>query len=371
MGVLQYSDFHAQAPAPTVGGRKGVLHSMQDMTSRDRILAAVRGEKTDRVPVMEMFIDQKIINAIQPGMVYEDFVDYADLDGVTCLTMAEDPADTNWVDQEKGLWRDKWGALQIRTFDVMSIITSPAIIETEADLNAYELPDPDKAPVHKYLKKLVDRFKGKRAIVVVGEETFAPTQYLRAGLENLMIDYVTRPEFVKKLARIAEEYHVELYRKLIAGGAEVVVLGDDFAGKIGPFMSPAHFEEFILPPLTTVVREIKAAGALCVHHTDGDIWKIMDMLIAAGLDGLGPLEPAYMQLDDVRNYSKGRLSCIGNVDVDLLSRGSVEEVGAATNELLDRMSPLGGHILSSGNTISSSVLPENYMAMIETARRYQ
>jgi len=175
---------------------------------------------------------------------------------------------------------------------------------------------------------------------------------------------------VKKMARVAEEYHVELYRRLIADGAEVVVLGDDFAGKIGPFMSPAHFEEFIFPSLKTVVGEIKSAGALCVHHTDGDIWKIMDLLIASGLDGLGPLEPAHMNLDEVRKYSSGKLSVVGNLDVDLLSRGTVEEVRAATREMIARVSPSGGHVLSSGNTISSSVRPENYLSMVETAREY-
>jgi len=340
------------------------------MTSTERVLTALRGGMPDRLPVMEMFIDPKIINALRPGMSYEDFVDDQDLDAVTCLTMANDPADIDWVDKEQGIWKDKWGALQKRTFDVMSIITPPAPIETESDLESYEPPDPAKAPVLKYLKKLVNRFKGRRAVVVVGEETFAPTQYLRAGLEDLMVDYIFRPEFVKKMARVAEEYHVELYRRLIADGAEVVVLGDDFAGKIGPFMSPAHFEEFIFPSLKNVVGEIKSAGALCVHHTDGDIWKIMDLLIASGLDGLGPLEPAHMNLDEVRKYSSGKLSVVGNLDVDLLSRGTVEEVRAATREMIARVSPSGGHVLSSGNTISSSVRPENYLSMVETAREY-
>lgn len=347
-----------------------MARSQSTMTSRERFLAALEGRRPDRVPTMEMYIDPKVRNAICPGASYEDFLDYADMDAVTCWTMVENPADMRWVDREKGLWRDKWDALQIATDEAMSVITEPARIESEADLANYTPPDPAEASVLRHAKKLVERFKGKRAIVVIGEECFAPSQYLRAGLANLMMDYVERPEFVKKLARIGVEYHVELYRKLIAEGVEVVWLGDDYAGKTGPFMSPAHFEEFILPGLKTVVRAVKDAGAYCVHHTDGDIWKIMDLLLSTGLDGLGPLEPAYMRLDEVRRYSRNRFAVMGNVDVDLLSRGSVEDVRAATRELLSRMSPLGGHILSSGNTIASSVRPENFLAMLETARQY-
>jgi uroporphyrinogen decarboxylase len=218
--------------------------------------------------------------------------------------------------------------------------------------------------------RLAKRFKGRRAICVVGEEVFAVPQYLRAGLANVMMDYVLNPQFARKLSAIAQDYHVELYRLLIDAGAEIIALGDDYAGKTGTYMSPAHFREFILPGLTTVVREIKGRGAYVIKHTDGNIWGIMDQLLSTGLDMLGPLEPTYMPLDEVRRKSAMKVGVTGNVDVDLLSRGTPEEVEAATREQLRRVSSLGGHFLGSGNSISSSVRPENYLRMVQTARRY-
>jgi uroporphyrinogen decarboxylase len=239
------------------------------------------------------------------------------------------------------------------------------------DIAKYEPPDPMKSPVFGYARKLVKRFKGKRAIAVVGEAAFAPPQYMRAGLANLMMDYILQPELAKKLAQISVDYHIELYRKLIKEeGVEIVWIGDDYAGKNGTFMSPAHFEEFILPGIKTIVKEVKGAGAFCLQHTDGDIWKIMDMLIEAGYDALGPLEPAYMNLEKVIKYKNKAIGAIGNIDVDLLSRGSVEEVEQTTRELLQSVKGLGKHILSSGNTISSSVNGKNYMAMLEVAKEF-
>ncbi|MGQ9682185.1 MAG: uroporphyrinogen decarboxylase family protein [Anaerolineae bacterium] len=340
------------------------------LSSRQRVITALEGGIPDRVPVGEMIIDPRVIESISPGMDYADFVDYADIDMVTCLTMADSPEDIAWLDREKRVWRDKWGACQQLTHDVISMVVPPAVIETEDDLAAYVPPDPAKATVHGYARKLVDRFKGKRAIAVVGEAVLAPSLYMRAGLENLMTDYALRPELMKKIAGIGVDYHIELYRRLLSEGVEVIIIGDDYAGKTGTFMSPTHFAEYILPGLTTIVGEVKRAGGYVIHHTDGDIWKIIEMLLSTGLDMLGPLEPACMRLDEVRRYGGGRVGVMGNVDVDLLARGTTNEVKAATRELLQRLAGLGGHILSSGNTISSYVRGENYLAMLEAARDF-
>lgn len=340
------------------------------MNSRERILNVLNNKTPDRVPVMEMFIDAKVIDSISPGMGYEDFIDYADMDVVTCLTMADKPEHINWVDKSKGLWKDKWGALQQLTEETISIITPPAVIENETDLANYSVPDPSQAAVIDSAKALVKRFKGKRTIAVVGEASFAPVLNMRAGFEPMFIDYIQRPELIKKLAKIAIDYHIELYRRLFAEGVEIVILGDDYAGKNGTFMSPYHFSEFILPGLGTIVKEVKNLGGYVIKHCDGDFWPLMDMLIATGIDMLGPLEPAYMKLDKIREYSKGTMGVVGNLDVDLLSTANVDQIKEVTKELIRRVSPLGKHILSSGNTISSSVKGENFMAMLEMAREF-
>lgn len=339
------------------------------MNSRERVMRTLDGELADRVPLFELFIDPEVIAALQPGMSYQEFVDWADLDVVTCLAMSESPEAMRWVDRPRGIWRDKWGCMQAFTGEVMSVPIEPPRIQTLEDLAAYEPPDPKDNEVIEAARGLVERFKGRRAICAVGEAVFAVSQYLRAGLANLMMDYILRPELAVRLARLGTEYHVELYRRLMDEGVEIIALGDDYAGKTGTYMSPAHFERFILPGLATVVKEIKARGGYCIKHTDGDIWGIMDPLLSTGLDMLGPLEPAYMALDEVRRYSGNRVGVVGNVDVDLLSRGSREEVVEATREQLRRISPLGGHFLGSANSISSSVRGENYLAMVRTVQR--
>jgi uroporphyrinogen decarboxylase len=340
------------------------------MTSLERVLHVLQGKLPDRVPLFELFIDPAVIDRIRAGMSYEDFIDFADMDVVTCLTMVESPERMHWIDREKGTWRDKWGCTQGFTGEVISVPIEPPRIQSLENFSSYEPPEPADNEVLEAAKELVRRFKGRRAICAVGEAVFAVSQYLRAGLANVMMDYILHPDLAKKLAQIGVDYHVELYRRLLDEGVEIIALGDDYCGKSGPFMSPEHFGEFILPGLKTVVREIKNRGGYVIKHTDGNIWPIVDMLIDSGVDMLGPLEPAYMALDELRRHSNMKVGVVGNVDVDLLSRGSVQEVVATTKEQLARISPLGGHFMASGNSITSFVQADNFMAMIRTVQEF-
>ena len=109
----------------------------------------------------------------------------------------------------------------------------------------------------------------------------------------------------------------------------------------------------------------------CIKHTDGDIRKIRDQLVGIGVDALGPLQDVPgMELDKILDRYPGRITVMGNLSVDLLGRGTVEEVAAATERLLREVSAKGPHIMSSGNTIASCVRPENFLALVRTTQAF-
>lgn len=339
------------------------------MTSRERILATLTHQPVDRVPLAEMWIDPAVVRALVPGAEdANDLAEALDLDLVTVPTMIYGADEVEWVDRERGLFRDKWGALQHLTQEAVPVPCAPARIETEADLAAYVPPDPAQSPVIDKVRRLRERFPLK-AVAVVGESGWAPAVFLRGGLENLLLDLALRPQFARELMGLGARYYAELFPLCVAAGAEVVFLGDDYSDNTGPMMSPAMFEEIILPHDAAVVAAIRQAGACCVKHTDGDIRKIMDALVSTGLNGLGPLQDVPgMELDGVLRRYEGHVAVMGNVDVDLLARGSEADVVAAVRRLLREVSAVGPHIMSSGNTIASCVRPENYLAMVRTTR---
>lgn len=78
-----------------------------------------------------------------------------------------------------------------------------------------------------------------------------------------------------------------------------------------------------------------------------------------------------MDYKKIKDLYGNKISLVGNVDVDLLCRGTVDEVIITVKKLIKEVSVRGGHILSSDNTITSAVNPKNYLAMIETAKNYK
>jgi uroporphyrinogen decarboxylase len=100
---------------------------------------------------------------------------------------------------------------------------------------------------------------------------------------------------------LVNEFAVQLARRAVRAGAEIVMLGDDYAYKSGPMMSPRLYKDFLQHRLARVVQAVHDEGALCVKHSDGNLWPILDMILETGVDGINPLEPvAGMDIGEVK-----------------------------------------------------------------------
>jgi uroporphyrinogen decarboxylase len=207
-----------------------------------------------------------------------------------------------------------------------------------------------------------------RALVMVSRNDFAASWFL-CGMEQLLVSLIDSPSLVDRLMEMVSGYYVRLFALAVGAGVDVVFLTDDYAYKSGTLMGRERFSRFILPWLQRGVSAVQEAGGLCVKHTDGNITEIIDLVVGTGIDGLGPLEPAAgNDLVEIQKQWGDRVALVGNIDVDLLSRGSAAQVSETTRSLVRALSARGGHLLSSGNTITSSVDPENFRAMIAAGR---
>jgi uroporphyrinogen decarboxylase len=339
--------------------------------SVERVFTALKGGIPDRVPMFEFLIDAKVIKAINKDYDYFDFVEAFELDAVRVGQQYVDYKDRcTLIDPEKQIIRDFWGIERQFTGEIHWFpISSP--IKTKADFEKFTPPDPRGNGVLGRLPEIVRRFKGKKAIIYALNDSFSIPGELR-GLENLLMDYIDNPDFARAVTDMAVDYSIVEVQRAIDAGAEIIMLRDDYAYKSGPIMSPGQFREFVLPGLSRIVRAIKEKGAFVVKHCDGNIWDILDMIVETGVDAINPLEPvAGMEISEVKKKYGDKVCLIGNIDCgDLLCLGRPEDVEKEVIRCIRAAGGKGGFILSSSNSISSAVNPENFLKMIEAGKKY-
>lgn len=350
------------------------------MTGLERMMTALRREQPDRLPIFELIINEPVIKALHPDLVSEtkyqrgsegiyeiqaNFIEREDLDAIVIF---EDMRCEKWIDDAH--YVDEWGITwQIPPSGIPYVAAHP--LQTEKDLDSYAAPDAQADYRFDTLKTAVKRFKGDKAIIFLAHDAFEFSHYLR-GLENLLMDYVENPDFASRLARVVMDYKRRILERAAEEGADILLTGDDYAHRLAPIMSPAHFRQFVLPYLKECVDVAKAKGVPFIKHTDGNLWPILDMIVDTGIDCLDPLEPiANMDIGKVKEQYGDRIAVAGNVDCgELLSRGTPEEVVEAVKETIAKGSPGGGHIFASSNSIHPAVKPENYKAMVEAAKEF-
>ena len=353
------------------------------MNGYERMMTALHGGQPDRVPIWELIVNRPVIEALYPDLfrgaaasryergsqgVFElqaDFVEQEDLDGITVF---EDGHVQKWVDGSTFV--DEWGVTwKICPHKIPYAVGHP--IQNEKDLDNWQPPDPEADYRLDCLRAAVRRFQGERAIVFLGHDAFEFSHYLR-GMENLLMDYALRPGSAHRVARKVMDYKLRVLERAAEEGADVLCTGDDYAHNTGPIMSPRHFQEFVLPYLQESVGVAKRHGLPFLKHTDGNLWKIIDMIVGTGIDCLDPIEPiAGMDLGRVKQLYGERICLAGNVDCgQLLPRATRREVVEAVKETLAKGAVGGGFILASSNSIHPAVRPENYRAMVEAGREF-
>ena len=73
-----------------------------------------------------------------------------------------------------------------------------------------------------------------------------------------------------------------------------------------------------------------------------------------------------MNIVEVKDRVGDRLCICGNIDVDLLSRGTPEEIAALVRERYEQLGDRGGWCLGSSNSVPDYARADNYISMVKT-----
>ena len=380
------------------------------MTSRERVRSAFEFREPDRVPVFEQTVHSRVASAAmgrnldtgggelrykevvarwQGKAAYEEFVEkmlsdiawfYREMGyDIVRMPWRETRTPTQRLDEYTFLFGDRDDKWWVCRYDPGS--------GTWHEVDNYLRHDGSDRLLEE-LREQVRRYDGPRVprdedfaewdrlCALAGDEVVKAcgaggvgiSMYEPAWLEAIYLE----PDLVRQWHDQHCEQQIVMIEAYHRHGAKMCLAGGDFCYNTGPAYSPELFRSVVLPGLKKIVQKCNELGMFYIFRTDGDTWPVAEMLFdEAGCHAYGEIDyQAGMRLKELRERFP-RLCLIGNVDcAGVLVRGTPEEVVSATEENLAETGGIG-HILSSSNSIVFETPPENYLAMVETAKAWR
>jgi len=158
------------------------------------------------------------------------------------------------------------------------------------------------------------------------------------------------------------------------GETGAILIMDDYGYKTGLLMSPKNYKAYVLPWLEEACKVAHKGGLKVILHSCGDILQLLEDIVKVGVDAIHPIEPttANSKYNIYELYEKfsERISFIGNVSPQDLADKDQNFIKSYTKNLVKKLAPGGGFILSSGHSINPSVKLENFLAMHNTLKKY-
>lgn len=381
------------------------------MTSRQRILAAIKGEEPDRVPInpscshwildyygcfcwmhyikaaeefdfdpifVNFFIDPKITQL--HNYIYSYPGTYEDLPKVNVNIDINDNGDYLIV---KRKFETPAGPLSSvdrvgkpgRSYGnwPMPHHIENLIKETE-DLERIKYIMPEIKPSHVSDLILADKLMGERGIISLRMAYCADQMFADAfGLTNAMVLYYDNPNLIKEALRIFNDYQ----KKFIKFGLETgikLVTDAFFNFSISAGWSPEQWRELVKPLIKENIDLVHSYGAYYRLYDDGKWMPIIEDVVELGADVIFTLSPPPLGDVDLRVVKKivGNRVCLeGNINmIETILYGNPDKVRNAVKEAIEAAAPGGKYILGTADSIREGSPIENVKAFFKAGREF-
>lgn len=251
----------------------------------------------------------------------------------------------------------------------------PGPIQNRSDFNAY----PWGELARRYWDMADRQFEmlakclpaGMKAVGGVGNGVFEISEDL-VGLEHLAYMQADDPQLLTDVYVKIGDLMVEIWRTFLQRHGKnfaVCRFGDDLGFKSGTLSSPQTIRQNVVPQYRRIVKLVRDAGLPFLWHSCGNIFEVMDDVIAVGINAKHSNEDAIAPFDRWIQLYGGRIGLFGGIDVDLLCTKKPDEVFHKVVELGTRFrASAKGYALGSGNSIPDYIPADGYLAMVRAVR---
>ncbi len=261
-------------------------------------------------------------------------------------------------------FRDVFGVVWDRSVDKDIGIVEGCLLP-EPTVEPYEFPDPLDRRFFANIPSLLAEYWDCFRVFKIGFSLYERAWTLR-GMQNLMMDFLDHPDFVRRLLRSIADYNIAQVNEALKYDIDAVYFGDDWGQQRGLQMGLRLWREFIMPELKRMYSVVRGAGKLVFIHSCGKVDELFDDLIEIGLNCFNPFQPEVMDVFDIMQTYKGRLCFHGGLSTQqTLPYGTVEQVSKQTRRLLEA-GMNGGYIFAPAHAVEGDVPLENMLAFVET-----
>lgn len=344
---------------------------MVEMTSQERVVAALKGKPHDRVPYMELYIDEYFARRLLGLPLIDHPTPMSGTDPVTCAYFgghSYDPLDLARALDLDGICMSVQPQIyfQTRLTDGQYFVTG-GLIKSRRELEIIDLPDPDNEQIYEPAQAFIKRFHPLGYAIGCFINLGSDPVVLSMGWDQFSYALYDDPFIIETLFDIFSGWYARAVRHICNLGFDFIWAGDDIAFRSGPMISPRVFREVFMPSYRRVAEAISIPW---IFHTDGNFLPVLDDLLSLGMNALHPLEPDAVDIKEVKELVSGRVSLVGNIEINMLSLATPEEVVSLTRETICKAALDGRFILSSSNSITRACKVENVLAMVNACHRY-
>ncbi len=194
------------------------------------------------------------------------------------------------------------------------------------------------------------------------------------GVQELIMQAYDNPDWVHRLLSVLLEKKLRFVEESLAGARFDVVETGGGAGS-DTVISPAFHREFCLPYDRAMHRALHRVGHISTYHTCGGMMHILDLIAENETDASETLAPPGVggNITDpglVRARFGGKIAMIGGMDqFNILTQGSPAQVRAEVHRLFQGFGKDGGYILSTSDHFFETPVA-NLRAFAAAAQEY-
>ena len=349
---------------------------MEEITSQERILKTVKGEKVDRVPIYAPAPAGRHINPA--GIPIGLQVAYLLMDGVSALDewitkdpnyleivkLAEEKCEKVWtygfpefdrrfllipkefvkvakVEKKETSFLIKYqvqtaeGSLEYiceKQKNISTVWDRKPLIEDKKDVEKilsipYKFQKPNVEDFFKYENRI--KQKGGLMYTFISTPMVCVSQLFR--FKKFLMWCATEKSTIAKLIETAFERIYEQFEYLLQQGVDPIFRFGGSEQATPPMMSPKLYDEFVVRYDKRLFDLVHRYGGCVAVHCHGRVRGILDKLVNMGVDLLDPVEAppsGDIEIGEAKRKVEGKITLVGNIqfgDMEVCTPKEIDE----------------------------------------------